>query len=100
MSRKRRSARRRGARQPVVDRFAEAVVRHRHHGDGAGAGGIERAQMREQIGRGLDQIAARREIEHASRRAAAPAASVGPKASSASPGSTRSASSRSGVRGA
>ena len=30
-----------------------------------GAGGIERAQMRKQIGRRLDQIAARRQIEHA-----------------------------------
>src|SRR5665647_1374970 len=52
-----------GARQPVVDRLAEAVMRHAHHRYGLGAGGIERTQMRKQIGGRLDQIGARRQIE-------------------------------------
>ena len=56
-------ARRRGALEPVVDRFAEALVRDRHDGDGGGAAAVERAQMREQVGGRLDQIAARREVE-------------------------------------
>ena len=47
-------------------------------------GGIERAQMREQIRGGLDQIARRRQIEGALRAGGA----AGPKASSASPGRT------------
>ena len=53
-----------GAREPVVDRLAEARVRHRHHRDGGRACGIERAQMGEQVGGGLDEIAARRQVEH------------------------------------
>ena len=54
---------RRGAAEPVVDRFAEPVMRDRHDRDGLRAGGIERAQMREQIGGRFDQIAARREVQ-------------------------------------
>ena len=44
--------------------IAEAVVRNRHHGDGFSAHGVERAQLREQIGRRLDEIASRRQVEH------------------------------------
>ena len=80
-------ARRGRACEPVVDRFAEARVRDRHHRDGGGACGIERAQVGEQIGGGFDQIAARREVEHQQRRARHPRAATGPKASSASPAS-------------
>ena len=65
----------RRAAEPVVDRLAETFMRHRHHGDGGRAGGIERAQMREQIGGGLDQVAARGEVEHA--RRSAPAGACG-----------------------
>ncbi len=50
--------RRGGARKPVVDGFAQPLMRHRHDGDAAG-GRVERAQMREQVGGGLDQVAAR-----------------------------------------
>src|SRR5437763_17006667 len=41
----------RGAAQPVVDGFAQPVVRDRHHCDAIGAGGIEGAPMRKQIRR-------------------------------------------------
>jgi hypothetical protein len=53
------------ARQAVVDRFAEPAVRDRHHRDTRGAGAIEAAQLREQIRRRFDQIAARREVQYA-----------------------------------
>src|ERR1700760_1247588 len=43
----------RGAAQPVVDRFAEAVVRHRHHGDAARALAVEAAKIAEKIGGGF-----------------------------------------------
>src|SRR5437868_10013119 len=46
------------ARQPVVDRLAESLARHRHDRDGRGTGRVERAQMGEQVGGGLDQVAA------------------------------------------
>ena len=46
--------------ETVIDRFAQARVRDRHHRDGGGACGIERAQVGEQVGGGFDQIAARR----------------------------------------
>src|SRR5262249_56369127 len=58
------SARRRGPFEAVVDRLAQAGARHRHHRDGGGAGGVERAQGGKEIGRGLDQIAPRGEAEH------------------------------------
>src|SRR6202035_3928451 len=54
----------RGAAQPVVDRFAEAVMRHRHDGDGARAAQVERAKIAEKIGGGLIEIAARGQIHH------------------------------------
>src|SRR5687767_7765103 len=57
--------RRRRAVQAVVDRLAETGARHRHDGDGRGAAGVEHAQVGEQIGGGLDQIAAWREVEPA-----------------------------------
>src|SRR5436309_12237727 len=59
------SARRRGAREAVVDRLAQPGQRDRHYRDGGRPRGIERAQLREQIGRGLDEVAARGEVEHA-----------------------------------
>src|SRR5450759_856223 len=54
----------RGAAQPVIDRFAEPVMRHRHDGDGARAAGVERAKITEKIGGGLIEIAARGQIHH------------------------------------
>src|SRR6266516_2581123 len=41
----------------VVDGLAKAVVRDRHHGDAVVICNIERAQMREQVCGGFDQIA-------------------------------------------
>ena len=58
----------RGAAQPVVDGLAEAVMRHRHDGDGARASGVERAKIAEKIGGGLGEIAARGQIHHGCRR--------------------------------
>ena len=49
-----------GAAQPVVDRLAEPVMRHRHDGDGARASGVEGAKIAEKVGGGLIQIAPRR----------------------------------------
>jgi hypothetical protein len=46
-----------GAAQPVIDRFAEAVIRHGHNGDGARAFVIERAKITEKIGGGFTEIA-------------------------------------------
>src|SRR5215471_8833354 len=51
------------AHQAIVDRFTKSIVWNRHHGDARGAGAVELAQMRKQIGGRLDQIAARREVE-------------------------------------
>src|ERR1700693_4834384 len=42
----------RGAAQPVVDGFAEPVMRHRHDRNGARAPGIERAKIGEKAGGG------------------------------------------------
>src|SRR5476651_2644802 len=53
------------ARKPVVDGLTQPVMRHRHNCDCQRADRIKRAQMREQIGCCLHQIAMRREIEHA-----------------------------------
>src|SRR5215831_15943712 len=53
-------ARRRGPLEAVVDRLAQAGARHRHHRDGRGARRIERAQVRKEISRGLEEIAAPR----------------------------------------
>src|SRR5690606_17020327 len=50
--------------QPVVDRLAEPFMGDRHHGDGARSGGVERAQMGKQVGRGLDQVAPCGQVEH------------------------------------
>ena len=52
------------AAQPVVDGFAQPLVRNRHHRDGARALAVERAKMAEQIGGGLVEIAALRQIHH------------------------------------
>src|SRR5262245_3967012 len=55
--------RRGGTLQAVVDRLAQTLVRHRHHRDGRDPRGVERAQVREQVGGGLDQVTARREVQ-------------------------------------
>src|ERR1700674_3205559 len=47
----------RGATQPVVDRLAKPVMRHRHDRDGARALGIERTKITEKIGGGFREIA-------------------------------------------
>src|SRR5262249_58297240 len=57
------TARRGGAREAVVDRLAQAGVRDWHNRDRGDAGGIECAQMQKEIGGGLDQVAARGEVE-------------------------------------
>ena len=49
-------ARRGGAGEPVVDRFAEAGIRDRLDGDGFGAAAVETLQEGEEIGRSLAQI--------------------------------------------
>ena len=90
----------RGAAQPVVDGLAEAMMRHRHHRNGARAPGIERAKIAEKIGGGLSEIAAHGQIHHGWTRRQFPRWRRGPNASNASPASSRSASSRTGVRGA
>ena len=59
------STRRRRPREAVVDGFAQVFVRDWHHGDALRAGGVERAQMREQVRRGFDEIAGGRQVEHA-----------------------------------
>src|SRR5215472_13281549 len=58
------SAWRRRPFEAVVDRLSQAGARHRHHRDGGRALGIERAQVGKEIGRSLDEIAARGEVEH------------------------------------
>src|SRR5437868_3269991 len=60
--------RRGGAGEPVVDRLAEAMMRDRRNRNRLGARGIELMQHAEQIGRGLDKIAAGREIAGAAIR--------------------------------
>src|SRR5262245_6540415 len=55
---------RRGALEAIVDRLAQAVMRHLHDRDALGAGSVERAQMREKIGSSLDEVPARRQVEH------------------------------------
>ena len=55
---------RRRARKPVVDGLAEALVRHPHHGDGGDVTSVKRAEVGKQVGRGLDQVAARRQVEN------------------------------------
>src|SRR5450631_1903448 len=52
----------RGSAQPVVDGFAEPVIRDRHHGDGARAFAVEGAKITEKMGGGLIDIAPRRQI--------------------------------------
>src|SRR3984893_2903848 len=52
----------RGAAQPVVDRLAEPVMRHRHHRDAARAPRVEAAKIAEKIGGRLREIAARGQI--------------------------------------
>src|SRR3979490_2511279 len=56
-----------GAAQPVIDRFAEPVIRHRHHRDRVGAPGVEDAKITEKVGGGFLEIAARGQIHHRSR---------------------------------
>ena len=54
----------RGAAQAVADRLAEAVRRNWRDGDAGRASRVKFAQIGEKIGRRLDEIAARRQIEH------------------------------------
>lgn len=49
--------------QPVVDRFAEPILRNRRKGDALGAAGIGPLHIVEKIGRRLRQVAARAEIK-------------------------------------
>ena len=44
-------------RKPVVDGFAQALVGHWHDRDGGGAGAVEGAQVGEQVGGRLHQVA-------------------------------------------
>src|SRR5215211_1055622 len=55
------------AAQPVVDGFAQSLFRDRHHRDRARVFGVERAKIAEQVGGGLVEIAARREVHHRGR---------------------------------
>src|SRR6476469_2519570 len=57
----------RGAAEPVVDSLAQAVIWHRHHGDAAGAFGVEATKVTEKIGGCFRQIAAHRKIHHRDR---------------------------------
>src|SRR6202171_165064 len=57
----------RGAAQPVIDRLAEPVMRHRHHRDGVRALRVEGAKIAEKIGGGLREIAPRGPIHHRGR---------------------------------
>ena len=75
-------------------------MRNRHHRDGARAAAVEHAKIAEKIGGGLSQIARRGQIHRGDGAASAPGTAPGPNASSASPASSRPASSRTGVRGA
>ena len=86
--------------QTIVDRLAQPFVRHRHHRNRRRARGIQRAQMREQIGGRFDEVGARAKGLVSSAAPAAPWAGLRPKASRASPGSTWPTSRRSRVRGA
>src|SRR5665213_4055792 len=56
--------RHRGAAQPVVDGFAEPVVRHRHDGDAARAAQVEGAKIAEEIGGRLRNVAIPGQIHH------------------------------------
>src|SRR5690242_20526008 len=57
------SSRCRGAPEAIVDCLAQAVMRHLHYRDALRTGSIQHAQMREKVCSGLDQVAARRQIE-------------------------------------
>src|SRR3981081_1484499 len=57
----------RGAAQPVVDGFAQSVMRQRHYGDGARAAHVERAKITEKMGGGLIDIAPSGQIHHRGR---------------------------------
>ncbi len=61
-------ARRGGTAEAIVDGFAEALIRDRHHRDGARAERVELAERGEEICRGLAKIAARAEIDHRTER--------------------------------
>src|SRR5262245_14281593 len=50
--------------EAIVDRLAQAVMRHLHYRDALRTGSVERAQMREQVGCGLYQVPAWRQIKH------------------------------------
>src|SRR5258708_11925833 len=58
----------RSTAQPVVDGFAEPVMRYRHDSDGARAFCVERTKIAEKIGGGLVEIALRGQIHHRGRR--------------------------------
>src|SRR5262245_14767085 len=55
--------RRRCATKTVVDSLAETLVGNRHYRDAYGTGAVERAQVREQAGGSLDEIAGGRQVE-------------------------------------
>src|SRR6202035_1918510 len=57
----------RGAAQPVVDRLAEPVMRHRHHRDGARGLRVEGAKIAEKMGGGLRESGLRGQIHHRGR---------------------------------
>src|ERR1700720_4729338 len=54
----------RGAAQPVVDGFAQSVVRNGHHRDGARAFCVECAKIAEKTGGGPIDIAPSKQIHH------------------------------------
>ena len=57
--------------QPIINRFAEAVLWYRHHGEGFVAGhgvGIEGVELREKLARRFLQIATRTQIGSRRRR--------------------------------
>ena len=86
-------------RQPVVDGFAEIVTRDRHHRDGFRTRGVEHAQMREQIGRRLGEIAALGRLKDP-QRAAGAGGEFRAERQQCLAGLHLPGSSRSGVRGA
>src|SRR5688500_5028180 len=58
-----RSTRCRGAAQSVVDGGAQALLGNGHDGDGRVLRPVERSQHGEQVGRGLEQVALRAEVQ-------------------------------------
>ena len=88
-----------GPGKPVVDGFAETLVGHAHHGDGGDIRLVEGAEVGKQVGRGFDEIAARRQVEH-EHGLLDTGRHSGAEGERASPGLTRSTCRRSCARGA